>query len=59
MKQILNVNLEQPYKIFINDDDLSILVDDILNITSNQKRLFVISEKVYKLYNNILESISD
>lgn len=55
MKQILNVNLENNYKIFINNDDLSLLIDDILKVTTNQKRLFVISEKVYKLYKNVLQ----
>lgn len=42
------------YPIYINNDKISNLKKELDNITQNQKRLIVISEKVYKLYNKEL-----
>lgn len=54
MKQTLNVEVKNDklieYKIIINDDKFSVLKEDLDSLTCNKKRLFVISEKVYKLY---------
>lgn len=38
------------YPIFINDDKISNLIEELNKTTQIQKRLIVISEKVYKLY---------
>lgn len=53
MKQILNVEIKK-YKITITDDDLSEMMDELNFMTSSQKRLFVISNKVFKLYSDKL-----
>lgn len=53
MKQILNVEVEN-YDIVISDDKFSKLMDEILDFTKGQKRLFVVSQKVYQLYKSIL-----
>lgn len=52
MKQVLNVEIENSknYKINITDEKFSKLMDDINLLTSGHKRLFVVSQKVYKLY---------
>lgn len=52
MKQILNVKINDSknYKINITDDKFSKLIEDINLLTSAQKRLFVVSQKVYNLY---------
>ena len=54
MKQVLNVDIEN-YEITISDEDFSKLIEDLLEFTRNQKRLFVISKKVYKLYKEKLQ----
>ncbi|MBE7711861.1 MAG: 3-dehydroquinate synthase [Cyanobacteria bacterium SIG31] len=54
MRQILNVDIGN-YKIHLSDDEFSKLMEDINYQTSEQKRLFVISEKVYKLYQKKLK----
>lgn len=53
MKQVLNVEI-QNYKITISDDDFSKTMEEIRFITSSQKRLFVVSNRVFKLYNEKL-----
>ena len=59
MKQTLNVEIkndkQDSYKIFITDDNFDKLMEEIDLLTSGQKRLFVISKKVYNLYKNTLE----
>lgn len=57
MKQILNVNTNN-YDIVISDDDFSNLMDELLEFTKGQKKLFVISKNVYKIYKTRL-NISD
>ncbi len=49
MRQILNVEIGK-YDIFLTDDSIAKTIEDILAFTSEQKRLFVISRKVYNLY---------
>lgn len=49
MKQVLNVEINN-YKITITDDGFSKTMEEINNLTSSQKRLFVVSNKVFKLY---------
>ena len=49
MKQILNVEVKN-YDIIISDDKFSKLMEEIHEFTNNQKRLFVVSRKVYQLY---------
>lgn len=49
MKQILSVDVNN-YNIVITDDKFSKLKEDLDSFTSGQKRLFVVSKKVYKLY---------
>lgn len=49
MKQILNVEIKN-YKITITDDDFSKTMEELNLITASQKRLFVVSNKVFKLY---------
>ena len=53
MKQILKVDTGN-YDIEISDDKFSQLIDEVLDFTKNQKRLFVVSRKVYNLYKDIL-----
>ena len=50
MRQILKVQLDKEYNIIISDEKFSVLKDFIDIETKGQKRLFVISKKVYKLY---------
>ena len=54
MKQILNVEVKN-YNIIITDEDLSKLMDEINAFTKAQKRLFVISQKVYNLYKKVVK----
>ena len=49
MRQTLNVEVKN-YNIIISDDKFSKLMSEIDEITSEKKRLFVVSNKVYKLY---------
>ncbi len=49
MRQTLSVEAKN-YDIVISDDKFSKLMDDLLSFTNGQKRLFVISKKVYQLY---------
>lgn len=49
MKQTLNVEVKN-YNIIISDDSFSKLMEDLLDFTKDQRRLFVVSKKVYKLY---------
>ena len=53
MRQILNVEV-QNYNIVISDEKFSKLIEDIDLQTSGKKRLFVFSNKVYKLYKETL-----
>jgi len=59
MQQTLDVNIEnktkKTYKIAISDNDLTTLTDEINRITKGKKQLFVISNKVYKLYSDVLK----
>lgn len=59
MKQTLNVEIKNDkqinYEIIINDSEFSKLKEDLEVLTCNKKRLFVFSEKVYKLYKNELK----
>ena len=54
MRQILKVNIcdNKEYLIDISDSSFEKLNQAIFEYTKNQKRLFVISKKVYKLYKN-------
>lgn len=58
MKQTLNVNInnnsKDGYKINLSDDKFSKLIEDINSCTQGKNKLFVISQKVYKLYKNEL-----
>ena len=59
MKQILNVNINNNnsnngYNINISDDSFAKLIEDINKATQGQNKLYVISQKVYKLYKNEL-----
>ena len=54
MKQILNVE-SKDYNIIISDEDFDSFINEIILYTSHQKRLFVISKKVYNLYKDILK----
>lgn len=49
MRQILNVEVGN-YNITLTDDSFAKTIEEVLDITSEQKPLFVISKKVYKLY---------
>ena len=53
MRQILNVEVGN-YNITLSDDSIVKTISDVLTITSEQKRLFVISKKVFRLYKKIL-----
>ncbi len=53
MEQVLNVEIKN-YKITISDDDFSKTMEKVNFITSSQKRLFVVSNKVFKLYSEKL-----
>lgn len=50
MKQILNVEIKN-YEIIISDDNIKNLIEELLVYTDTQKKLFVISQKVFNLYN--------
>jgi 3-dehydroquinate synthase len=54
MKQVLSVEVKN-YDITISDDKFSKLMDEIRHFTSSQKRLFVVSKKVYRLYKKDLD----
>jgi 3-dehydroquinate synthase len=49
MKQVLNVEVGN-YNINISDSSIKQTIEEVLKVTSYQKRLFVISKMVYKLY---------
>ncbi len=49
MRQILNVEVGN-YNITLTDDSLAKTIEEVLEMSSEQKHLFVISKKVYKLY---------
>ena len=49
MKQVLNVEINN-YKITITDDDFSKTMEELNLLTASQKRLFVVSNKVFRLY---------
>lgn len=53
MKQTLNVEV-QNYKINISDDSFERLIADIDSIVAGRECLFVVSDKVFKLYANLL-----
>lgn len=55
MRQILNVPLKNEYLITISDEKFSALKETVDSFTKTQKRLFVVSKKVYKLYSQELE----
>lgn len=56
MRQELTVNIDnnREYSIEITDSSLEKLHQDILKYTANQKRLIIISKKVYRLYHEQL-----
>ena len=58
MRQTVNVDIknekQENYEIIISDDEFSKLKEDIDLFTSGAKRLVVISQKVFKLYNKQL-----
>ena len=49
MRKILKVEVKG-YEIILTDENFSQLSEEIFSYTSEQKRLFVVSKKVYKLY---------
>lgn len=53
MQQILNVEVGN-YQVIISDENFTKLIENIDKLTFGQKRLFVFSQKVYKLYKSIL-----
>ena len=53
MRKILNVEVGN-YNITLTDDSIVKTIEEIFNFTPEQKKLFVISKKVYKLYKNQL-----
>lgn len=57
MRQTLQVDVNK-YDIIISDDSLSNLIQEVLTYTENQKRLFVVSKKVYNLYKEELNLCS-
>ncbi len=54
MRQTLSVEVKN-YDIVITDDKFSTLMKELLEFTASQKRLFVVSKKVYNLYRKELE----
>lgn len=54
MKQTLNVEV-QNYKIIISNDSFTDFMKELLDFTEGQKRLFVVSKKIYNLYKNTLK----
>lgn len=59
MKQILRVHSEKEYNIEISDNSFEKLNQEINEATKGQKRLIVISQKVYKLYYTRLNFYED
>ncbi|MBR6127053.1 3-dehydroquinate synthase [bacterium] len=61
MKQTLTVKLnkKKSYMIEISDSSFAKLNRDIAEITQGQKRLFVVSKRVYKLYSDKLDIRED
>jgi len=61
MRQTLKVNIDdnKEYLIDISDGPFEKLCQDISDFTKNQKRLIVISKKVYKLYKKHLKFSKD
>ena len=60
MKQTLKVQTkDKEYEIYISDDSFLKLCSDVCEFTSGQKRLVVISKKVYKLYSKELNFCAD
>ena len=53
MKQILNVEVGN-YEIILSDDSFERFREELFLYLNNRKRLFVLSEKVYKLYKKAL-----
>lgn len=49
MRQTLNVEIGN-YNIIITDDSIQKMMEEVLSYTKTQKRLFVVSKKVYSLY---------
>ncbi|MBQ7764113.1 3-dehydroquinate synthase [bacterium] len=49
MRQVLNVSVKN-YDIVITNDSLSTMMKELEDYTKNQKRLIVVSKKVYNLY---------
>ena len=58
MRQTLNVEVKN-YNIIISDDNFAKLMEDLQVFTSGQKRLFVISKKVYNIYKKELGLCED
>lgn len=56
MKQILNVKIDEnkEYDIEISNEKIETLIKNVLEKTKKQQKVFVISEKVYKLYSEAL-----
>lgn len=54
MRQTLQVEVKN-YSIIITDDSFSKLMEELNILTSGQKRLFVVSKKVYNLYKKDLK----
>ena len=60
MKQILNIKTQtKEYSIEISDNNFSKLNQEINEATKGQKRLIVISKKVYDLYYNKFDFSED
>ena len=58
MNQILKSEIGT-YNINISDDSLSTLMENIYESTKNQKKLFVISKKVHRIYADLLNISKD
>ncbi|MBR2431025.1 3-dehydroquinate synthase [bacterium] len=54
MRQTLKVDV-QNYNIIISNDSISDLMNELIDFTEGQRRLFVVSKKVYRLYKNEFE----
>ena len=61
MRQILKVQINdnKEYLIDISDNNFEKLNQDIYEFTKNQKRLVIMSKKVYKLYSEDLNFTDD
>lgn len=55
MKQTLNVAIGN-YDIILSNETLDVLFDDVRTFVADKKCLFVVSQKVYKLYKNIFDN---